>query len=341
MKTATLSNQPRQDRRVSPHSRLAVSKAPGLRIKSVLVPIDFSQPSLQALEFALPFLKQFGAQLHLVHVFPPDYPLASMVAMPLVVPELTVGKRVRRHLKDVATRFSVQLGHENIHALRGRPFEEICRLAREKSIDLIITSTRGLTGLKHLALGSTAERVVRYSPCPVLVLRPVEPSRKAGRNGRAARRELSFRKILVPIDFSECAMKGLAYAKALAGAFGSKLVLLHSVAINYYVANDEYARYDLPLLMQQAEKTSRDQMGELVEKADWDGVAEVETSLQIGHAGQQICARAIDHRADLIVTSTHGKTGLKRILIGSTAEYVVRHAACPVLVVPSHERTLP
>jgi nucleotide-binding universal stress UspA family protein len=340
MKTATLPEKPRQARRVSPRPQLVPSKTPGLKIKSVLVPIDFSQPSFQALEFALPLLKQFGAELHLVHVFPPDYPLASMAALPLVVPEVTVGQRVRRHLKDIAKKHSVALEPGNIHARRGRPFEEICRLAREKSVDLIVTSTRGLTGLEHLALGSTAERIVRYSPCPVLVVRPGARNRKTGQNGHGTARELSFRKILVPIDFSECAMKGVAYAKALAGEFGSKLVLLHSVAPRYYVTNDEYARYDFPLLMQQCEKAARDQIGELVEKADWDGVAEVETSLQIGHPGQQICARAIDHRADLIVTATHGKTGLKRMLIGSTAEYVVRHAACPVLVVPSHERLL-
>jgi nucleotide-binding universal stress UspA family protein len=89
--------------------------------------------------------------------------------------------------------------------------------------------------------------------------------------------------------------------------------------------------------MQQAEKASRNQMGDLVKKTDWDGVVEVETSLQIGHSGQQICARAIDHQADVIVTSAHGTTGFKHILLGSTAEYVVRHASCPVLVVPSHE----
>ena len=308
-----------------------------LQIRSILVPIDFSKPSLQAIEFALPLVKKFGAQLHLVHVFAPDYPLASMAAMPLIVPELEVGKRVRRHLRDVARKYSVRLGHENIHALRGRPFEEICRLAREQSIDLIITSTRGLTGLKHLALGSTAERVVRYSPCPVLVLRPFDRSGKTGRNGERAG-QLSFRKILVPIDFSECSMKGVAYAKELAGEFGSKLVLLHSVAIQYYVSSDEYARFDFPQLMQQAEKAARNQMGDLVEKTDWDGVVEVETSMQIGHAGQQICARAIDHQADVIVTSTHGTTGFKHMLLGSTAEYVVRHASCPVLVVPSHER---
>jgi nucleotide-binding universal stress UspA family protein len=89
--------------------------------------------------------------------------------------------------------------------------------------------------------------------------------------------------------------------------------------------------------MQQEERASRRQMRDLIEKTDWDGL-EVKPSLQIGHAGQQICARAFEHRANLIVTSTHGTTGFKHILVGSTAEYVVRHASCPVLVVPTHER---
>jgi universal stress protein A len=148
-----------------------------------------------------------------------------------------------------------------------------------------------------------------------------------------------FGKIVVPVDFSECSLKGLDYAKALAKQFDSKLVLLNSVAFQYYIMSDEYARYDLPLLMQQAEKASRRQMRDLIEKTDWDGL-EVTESLQLGHAGQQICARAADQHADLIVTSTHGATGFRHILVGSTAEYVVRHATCPVLVVPSHERPL-
>ena len=67
-----------------------------LQIRNVLVPIDFSAPSLEAIEAALPLIKHFGADLHLVHVFEPDYPASSMVAIPLVVPELEVGERVRR-----------------------------------------------------------------------------------------------------------------------------------------------------------------------------------------------------------------------------------------------------
>jgi nucleotide-binding universal stress UspA family protein len=336
MKTVTLTSRPNVQQ-IAKRIQTVLTAAKRLQIRNVLVPIDFSEPSLEAIEFALPLLKQFGAELHLVYVFEPDYPLSSLMTMPLIVPELEGDKRVRRHLKDVAKKYGVELRRENIHAVRGRPFEEICRLARDRGIDLIVTVTRGNTGLKHLVLGSTAERVVRYTPCPVLVLRPSGRKKKASGNGKMPRRALSFRKILVPIDFSDCSIKGLAYAKALAKQFESRLVLLNSVALHYYVTGDEYARYDFPLVMQQADKAAQEQMRDLVQKTNWDGI-QVEQSLEIGHAGQQICARAQDYGADVIVTSTHGTTGLKHILLGSTAEYVVRHASCPVLVVPSHER---
>ena len=304
-----------------------------LQIRNVLVAIDFSAPSLEAIEAALPLIKHFGADLHLVHVFEPDYPASSMVAIPLVVPELEVGERVRR-LRDVAKDYSVPLRRENIRAIKGRPFEEICRLAQEIDIDLIVIATRGNTGLKHLLLGSTAERVIRYSPCPVLVVRGSDSKKKP------ARQLATFRKILVPVDFSDCSMKGLEYAKKLAREFRAKLILLHSIALQYYVASDEYARYDLPLLLEQIDEAAKQQMRDLVQQTNWNGV-EVETSIEIGHAGQEICAEATQHNAGLIAISTHGRTGFKHVLLGSTAEYVVRHASCPVLVVPSRERALP
>jgi nucleotide-binding universal stress UspA family protein len=306
-----------------------------LRVRNVLVPVDFSEPSLSAVEFALSLIAKFGADLHLVHVFAKDYPITGLVAMPFVLPELEINRSIHGQLKNVAKKYSIELPRENIHALKGRPFEEICRLARDIGIDLIVIATRGNTGLKHLALGSTAERVVRYSACPVLVMRGGD--REKASRGKFSRRALGFRKILVPIDFSECSMKGLAYARAFANQFESKLVLLNSIHFQYYVASDEYGRYDLPRLMQYAEEIAREQMQDLVEKTDWGGL-QVETSVQTGHAGQQICDGARDCAADLIVNSTHGRTGFKHVLLGSTAEYVVRHAHCPVLVVPSHER---
>lgn len=307
-----------------------------IEIHNVLVPVDFSGASLEAIKFTLPLLKRFGANLHLVHVAAPDAPLAGLAAMPIVLSDGESAHRVRKHLKRAAKEVAPELQSTTIHALRGQPFEQICQVARDTNIDLIVIATRGNTGLKHLVLGSTAERVVRYSPCPVLVVRPTTRKKTTGRNG-SAQTALSIKKILVPIDFSDCSMKGLAYAKALGEEFRAKLVLLHAVHLEYYVASDEYARYDLPLLMQQAEKDAKEQMRDLVKKTDWEGL-KVETALEAGHPGQQICHRAEDRHADLIVTSTHGLTGLKHILIGSTAEYMVRHAPCPVLVVPGHER---
>ena len=252
-----------------------------------------------------------------------------MMVSSLLVSESQIGRRVRSHLQEVAQDHALALQRVSLHASNGRPYEQICRLARQLEIDLIITATRGRTGLKHLALGSTAERVVRHAPCPVLVVHP--------RIGAARRLQPTFRKILVPIDFSANAAQGLAYAKALATQFGSRLVLLHSIDLSYYSTNPEYILYDFPPLLEAAEKSAREQMLELIGHTDWEDL-EVEHTLESGHAGEQVCRRARDLGADLIVTSTHGRTGLKRILLGSTAEYIVRHASCPVLVVPSHER---
>ena len=324
---STITLPKRQPRRIA-----AAPKAKALQIRNVLVTTDFSSASLRAVEAALPLMKSFNAEFHFIHVVPPDHPFATFADLPLVFSDAEFRRRIHRRLHETATKFSVPLRPKNVHVLKGRPFEQICRLARDLNIDLIVTATRGHTGLKHLTLGSTAERIVRYSPCPVLIVRP--PRRKTG-DKRSARAQ--FKKILVPVDFSDCSKHGLNYARALAARFGAELVLLSSVAPEYYVSSDEYARYDLPELMRHAEAAARTQLHDLVERTNWNGVA-VTSRLEIGNAGQQICERAEDLGINLIVTSTHGRAGFKHVLLGSTAEYVVRHAPCSVLVVPSHER---
>jgi len=286
----------------------------------VLVPTDFSAAANAALVAAVPWLERFHAELHLVHVYAPEGPAPA---------ESQIGQRVQSRLQKMAQDQALAMRPVSLHAKAGRPYQQICRLARRLKIDLIITATRGRTGLKHLALGSTAERVVRHASCPVLVLHPSI--------GSASGSPSTCKKILVPIDFSPCAAHGLAYAKALAMQFGSKLILLHSVDLSYYSTSPEYVLYDLPPLIKAAEKSAREQMLELIGNTNWEGLG-LEHALENGHPGEQVCRCALDLGADLIVTSTHGRTGLKRILLGSTAEYIVRHAPCPVLVVPSHQR---
>jgi nucleotide-binding universal stress UspA family protein len=312
----------------------------GFPIKNVLIPTDFSPASLAMIEYAHPLLRHFHPKVHLVHAFETESPLASLAAIPLALSDEDVRHEVDRHLREVADKHQLSSAPTQLHAVKGVPFAEICRVARETSADLMITSTRGNTGLKYLALGSTADLIVRYSPCPVLVVPSAVVERSAALGSRSKPGEFRLRRILVPIDFSDCSMHGLEYARRLAKETGAKLVLLNSIAMQYYMSGDEFGRYDLSMLLEQGEKNAREAMNRLVSETDWDGV-EVESTLHVGHAGQQICGGADERGADLVVTSTHGTTGLKHILLGSTAEYVVRHARCPVLVVPAHERETP
>jgi nucleotide-binding universal stress UspA family protein len=307
-----------------------------LKIQRVLEAIDFSPASWEALEFVAPLLKHFGAEVHLAHVFAPEYPLATAMAMPLMLSGADIERSVCRQLKKGASKCSSAVPLENVHALKGRPFREICALARKIDADLIVISTRGLSGFKHIALGSTAERVVRYSPCPVLVVRPIHDAHGRNSNGEA-HAALAIRKILVPVDFSDCSRRGVEFAKCLAKQSCASLVLLHSVYFQYYVSSDEYARYDYPLFVQEADKAARIRMRELIWETKSEGI-KVEPLLKTGHVGEQICSSARSHGIDLIVTSTHGWTGFKHVLLGSNAEYVVQHATCSVLVVPTHQR---
>src|ERR1043165_9677995 len=177
MKTATLSATERRSR-ISCRLHPSRQRLTGSIIKNILVPIDFSERSMEALEIALALTKRFGADLHVAHIYEPDFPLTTVMAMPLALPPGPVAQGVRRHLKDVTKKRGFELRPGNYHAIEGRPADQICELARRHAIDLIVVATRGNTGLKHLVLGSTAERIVRYSPCPVLLVHPQKQNGK-------------------------------------------------------------------------------------------------------------------------------------------------------------------
>jgi nucleotide-binding universal stress UspA family protein len=190
--------------------------------------------------------------------------------------------------------------------------------------------THGRTGLKHVFLGSTAERIVRHSSSPVLV---THGNALQANNGSRFR----IKTILVPVDFSNCSREGLRYAIAFANEFGAKIILLHATYLGYVYSSEGTAIYDIPGLQKAARKTAERKMRELVRSVNF-GAVKFETAFTDGSPVIDICAFAKDHDVDLIITSTHGFTGFTHVLIGSIAEQVVRHAPCSVLVVPSHPR---
>jgi nucleotide-binding universal stress UspA family protein len=301
----------------------------GFKIEKILVPLDFSRASVQALDYAVWLAKQFRAAIYLVHVYPPDEASAVPGAAHLLLQSAEAIECLNEQLKGIHQKHVPTFRPENCHIRSGRPYEEIIRLAREIDADLIALSTRGHSGLKHLLLGSTAERVVRNAPCPVLVVRKSKQRRKASREAFAVGT------ILVPTDFSQSSLAGTKYAAFLARKFGAILRLFHATYpyTNYLFLDRAGVR--LSGLAEAVEETARQEMHALKQMNFLRGLI-VEADLLPGPAVDEICAAGGSPDVDLIVTSTHGRTGLKHALLGSVAEQVVRYTDRPVLVVPSH-----
>jgi len=298
-----------------------------LRLKSILVPIDFSEPSKNALEYALPFLEQFGAKLTLLHVIEPLPVPAFMTSFPPPTKKDKEIASARGHLENLIKQNALDPKRVETLVCRGRSFEEIDNMARRIETDLIIMATHGYTGLQHVFLGSTAERVVRHAPCPVLVVRNKQPLR-AGQNGS----HLKLQRILVPLDFSDCSLKALKYSIAFARQFHASQTLLHAVHPAYYFSSSDFDMVDYGKLVEDSERAAVRQMNALLKDGRFADL-KVSSRVQVAHPITEIVGAAKREKSDLIVLSTHGYTGLDRVLLGSTAENVVRLASCPVLVV--------
>lgn len=145
-------------------------------LKTILVPIDFSDNSKKALRYAIPFAQQFKAELILMYVveptiYPSDFGFGQ-VGFPNVEKELQ-DKAVQEMQELISTMVPPTLQASAV-VDSGIPFVEITLYAQRKNVDLIIVATHGTTGVEHILFGSTAEKIIRKSPCPVLVVRAEE-----------------------------------------------------------------------------------------------------------------------------------------------------------------------
>lgn len=151
---------------------------------------------------------------------------------------------------------------------------------------------------------------------------------------------MHLRSVLMPTDFSECAEGALPYAADLARSAGARLVCLHVVeplmpAVGYAPVAEPLPAADVTGAL---EESAEKELPKLARREECAGL-EVEELIAHGSAAAEIVRVARERNVDLIVISSHGRAGLGRIIFGSTAEAVVRHAHCPVLVVkPGHSQ---
>ena len=156
---------------------------------------------------------------------------------------------------------------------------------------------------------------------------------KTSSTSRTNARQGLIRRILVPVDFSDCSLAGLTYAIRFAKEVGARIIVLHVTDLGPVMmttAGDSYS----PRYIEAARRRCGAQMQAFLKRVDFDDVR-ADTSAVAGYCPAAIYEAAVKEGADLIIISTHGRTGLSHALIGSVAEGTVRYSGCLVLVVPS------
>ncbi len=141
-----------------------------IAIKTILVPVDFSRPAEQAMNYALRLARIFGSQIRLLHVIEASTVVTdSMTWVDFYSQVKAVTQPMLENLAKTIRHAGVQVKADLV---RGTAYAEIVKQAKRHRVDLIVIGTHGRTGLQHLMMGSVAERVVRMAPCPVLSIHP-------------------------------------------------------------------------------------------------------------------------------------------------------------------------
>ena len=296
-----------------------------LRLQRILVPVDFSPDADQAVADAIEIARSADAEIDLLHVWrtpiQAGLPEAGLVPIDAVD---AIRKADEEKLNAQAASIRDQGVRCNAHLIDGIAWHEIVEAVASFHADLIVVGTRGRTGLKHLVMGSVAERVTRHASCPVLTV-------KADASRGGIRPEV----VLVPTDFSPTARQALKLAEEVAAAMGpSRLILAHAyyvpVELEMLISSEGSA--DDGRLLGRISEAAAAELERILEDLQEAGMS-VEYVARHGSPERVIADLATENQADLIVMGTHGRTGVSRMLMGSVAEYVVRVAPCPVLTV--------
>ena len=309
-------------------------------IKRILFATDFSPWARRAEDYACALACSWKASLTVVSIaefqpgLNPDYPINQQYLADLL-------KTASSQLADLKGRAERRGITVTIRVETGIPSEGVVTAAQAEESDLIVVGTKGKTGLAHVLLGSTAERVIRGAPCPVLTVRTDQAD--AEREERVLSGPIVLERILVPVDFSDCSLQAVEYAAVVAQQAKASLMLLHVL---------EPVSYGLDFTLghsrtrEQVRETWTKRLEELASSLKMTGLP-VTFQLRGGVPADSILDSAQTLPCDLIVMGTHGRRGISHAYSGSVAEAVLRKAPCPVLTVrslklgPGHSRVIP
>ena len=328
MKTESIATEPI---RTSPPCPPESSPDKKACFQRILVPTDFSAPSMKALHYAKALA---GGAIQLLHVAEPLAGLVGVEPGPGIPSDDETVANLVAELEKIAEGQRVANLPITSTVRLGQPAVEIVELAAAWPADLLVLSTHGRTGLRHLLLGSVAEKVLRHTTCPVLVLRKHEQDFVPAHPGRLPEPvKPVIQRILVPTDFSARSREAIRFACQFAERFGGKITLFHAVHISGPFGTSEFPGMDAAPIVSAANNHANAEIHQLLEQAVPAALAD-RAIVREGPPLEEIPKLVLEGKYDLIICATHSLASLRHALLGSTAEGLVRHAFCPVLVVP-------
>jgi nucleotide-binding universal stress UspA family protein len=298
-------------------------------LQSLLVPLDGSEFSERTLALAQALAKATGSPLHLVHVHvphPPDHFLSNTQfhyeGLDLEEYECHHRDQEQAYLAEVEARISRDTPVDTA-LLEGQVAEEVARYAETVKADLVLITTHGHTGVSRMWLGSVADALIRTTSLPLLAVHPAF-------GGHVPAEVRTFKHIMVPVDGSDLSASILGAASDLARASGARLTLVHVVSSSAVLGTRIFPV--LPDDIAPAMEKAREYLEGKAEELRSRGFT-VDTHVEEHEApGRAIAAIADKLDADVIALATHGYGGLKRALLGSVADKVLRSSPLPLLV---------
>jgi nucleotide-binding universal stress UspA family protein len=290
------------------------------RLQQVLAATDLSAPARHAAERAALLANEHGATLDLLHAagLAPLQKLRQLVAGVPDAIEQRALDAAREQMHGLAAmlrqRYGVSAG---VHVEPGSLLPELVGKAGAIAADLIVLGARGASFVRHLVLGSTAERLVSSATRPMLVVK------------QAARER--YRTLLVPVDFSASSAPALRTARAMAPA--AEIIVLHAFEVPFE-GTLRFAGVDEDIVQHYRWATRDEAERKLQALCDEVGLAPpgVRTLVLHGEATRHIIEQEQDRDCDLIVVGKHGESVLEDLMLGSVTRHVLAESQCDVLV---------
>jgi len=297
--------------------------------KHIVVPIDFSKTSSEALPYAYKIALKYGSKITLLHAITMfEYDPHNAKHGFHSIDELYAGIEASAdaYYKNIIEDANKQSGDLIIEKVTERGIsshEVILGYAKKNNADLIVMATHGRSGLSNILLGSVTEKVIQTAPCPVLVVKKPK---------HADLKKLLFNNILAPTDFSKSSRHAMEYAIAIAKKYRARITLMHAVEVRFhpaYYAGGVESIFDLD---PDVKPRIQARLEAFLQSFDLTGI-EVTSYVTDGDSHNEIVKTAQSQQHDLIVMSTRGHDEIADYLIGSTTDRVIKRAPCPVFVV--------